>query len=135
MAKKKLVFSFPPMQIEEPVTYQLITGFELKVNILRAKVSPRERGRMVVEVEGSKENMERAMSYLEEQGMQVDTLVQEMRHLNENCVHCTACTAICPTGALSVEDPSREVSFEASKCIICEACIPTCSYRALESQF
>lgn len=135
MVKKKLVLSFPPRLIQEPVTYRLIKDYDLQVNIMRATVKPRDRGRMVVEIIGEKENLDRALAYMEEQGLQVDPMVQEMRYYPDRCVHCTACTAVCPTGALSVEPQSRETLFDASHCIICEACIPTCAYRAIESQF
>jgi ferredoxin len=132
---KKVVFSFPPTLIEEPVTYHLVKDFDLQVNILRATVRPRDKGRMVVELKGKKDNMKKALSWLEDRGVQVDALVQEMRHLPERCTHCTACVAMCPTGALSVEPASRELVFDHGKCIICEACIPSCSYGALTSQF
>ena len=135
MAKKKVIFSFPPSLVEEPITYILVKDYDLSVNILRATVRPRDRGRMVVELKGKKANLDLAFEYLEEAGIQVDALVQEMRHLPEKCVACTACVPMCPTGALSVDPQSRELVFDHTKCIICEACIPSCSYGALESQF
>lgn len=135
MAKKKVILSFPPRLIQDPVTYHLIRDYDLQINILRAQVNPRERGRMVVEMQGNKGNLEKAMGYLENAGVQVDALVQEMRYWPERCINCSACTAVCPTQALSVDPKTREVSFEPTKCIICESCIPTCSYGAIESQF
>lgn len=133
--KKRLVLSFPPRLIQQPVTYHLIRDYDLQVNILRATVKPRDRGRMVVEIRGDKTSLDKAMEYLDQQGVQVDTLVQEMRYWPERCVHCTACTAVCPTGALAVDRDSMEVIFDPHQCIICEACIPTCSYQAIQSQF
>ncbi len=133
--RKKLVMSFPPTLVEEPVTYKLIKDFNLEVNIMRARVDPRKQGRMVLEIKGAKADLDRAYQYLDESGIQLDPLVQEMRHIKEHCVNCTACTAVCPTGALKVEKATGEVEFEPSLCIICESCIPTCSYGALESQF
>ncbi|MFH1033879.1 MAG: NIL domain-containing protein [Pseudomonadota bacterium] len=135
MIKKKLVISFPPRLIEEPVTYHLIRDYNLQVTILRATVRPRERGRMVVEIKGQKPDLDRAFEYMETVGLAVDPLVQEMRYYPERCVHCTACVAVCPTDALTVDPVSRELVFEASHCIICESCIPACSYGAIESQF
>ena len=136
MAKKKVIFSFPPSLVEEPITYILVKDYDLSVNILRATVRPRDRGRMVVELKGKKANLDRAFEYLEDAGIQVDALVQEMRHLSEQCVSCTACVPMCPTGALSVDrNNGQELVFDHTKCIICEACIPSCSYGALESQF
>ena len=135
LIKKKLVMSFPPTLVEEPVVYKLIKEFDLEVNIMRARVDPRKQGRMVLEIRGSKANLDKAYEYLQTGGIQLDPLVQEMRHMKDRCVDCTACTAVCPTGALKVEPDTREVVFEPSLCIICESCISTCSYGALESQF
>lgn len=135
MVKKKIVFSFPPRLVQEPVTNNLIRLFDLQVNILRATIHPRERGRMVVELKGDQERLDQALDYLEEHGVQLDPLVQEMRHYSELCVHCTACTAMCPTDALTVDPKTRELVFDPSHCIMCESCIPACSYGAMESQF
>ncbi|MCB2190863.1 MAG: 4Fe-4S dicluster domain-containing protein [Deltaproteobacteria bacterium] len=135
MVKKKLILSFPPRLIQQPVTNNLIRKFDLEVNILRARVVPRERGRIVMQLKGSAKNIKAGLEYLEEQGVQVDPMVQEMRHYHENCVQCTACTAVCPTDALTVEPVSREIVFEPSHCIMCESCIAACSYGAMESQF
>jgi len=135
VAKKKVVLSFPPTLIEEPVTYHLVKDFDLSVNILRATVRPRDRGRMVLELEGTGQNIEQAFDWLEDRGVQLDPLVQEMRHHPERCTHCTACTALCPTGALSADPDTRELVFDHAKCIICEACLPACSYGALASKF
>ena len=54
MATKRLVLNFPPHLLDQPVTYQLIKKFDLMVNILRARVTPKEQGRLVVEITGRK---------------------------------------------------------------------------------
>jgi ABC-type methionine transport system ATPase subunit len=86
VVKKKLVLSFPPRLIQEPVTYHLIKDYDLQVNIMRATVKPRDRGRMVVELQGEKANLDRALAYMDQQGLQVDPMVQEMRYYPDLCV-------------------------------------------------
>ena len=135
MAKKKVILSFPPRLISEPITYHLVRDYDLQVNILRALVRPRERGRMVVELVGEKANLDKAFEYCDEQGIEVAAVVQEMRHYPERCVHCTACVALCPTEALTVDSATRQLVYDGTQCILCESCIPACSYRAMESQF
>ncbi len=135
MANKKVVLNFPPRLIQEPVTYHLVRDYNLQVNIMRALVRPREKGRMVLELTGAKADLDRAFEYLDQVGVQVDALVQELRYNPESCVHCTACTAFCPTGALSVDPNTRKIVFDASHCILCESCIPACAYQAIECQF
>jgi len=135
VAKKKLVFSFPPRLIREPVTSNLIRRFDLEVNLLRARIQPREQGRIVAELSGTPESLEAGLAYMEDQGVQVDPLIQEMRYYEDRCVHCTACTAVCPTDALTVHPETRELVFDPSHCIMCESCLAACPYGAMDSQF
>jgi L-aspartate semialdehyde sulfurtransferase ferredoxin len=135
MATKRLVLDFPPDLIDQPVTYQLITQYQLKVNILRARITPRERGRLVVEVSGTKKNLDAALKYVAQLGVEVQPLAQDVQWRQECCIECTACTSICPTGALSVTRPEMRVRFNHDKCIACELCVPTCAYGAVHILF
>jgi Fe-S-cluster-containing dehydrogenase component len=135
MATKRLVLNFPPHLIDQPVTYQLITKYHLKVNILRARITPKEWGRLVIEVSGAKKNLKAALEFVAEVGVDVKPLAQNVLWHEERCIECTACTSICPTGALSVSRPDMGVSFRHEKCIACELCVPVCAYGAVEITF
>jgi ferredoxin len=135
MATRRLVLNFPPHLIDQPVTYQLITEYQLKVNILRARITPREWGRLVLEVSGTKKKLEGALRFIAELGLEVEPLAQDVCWRQERCIECTACTSICPTGALSVTRPEMRVQFKHEKCIACELCVPTCAYGAVEIMF
>jgi len=43
MKKTRIVLSFPPSNVEEPVTYRLIKDYDLVVNILRASIDRESR--------------------------------------------------------------------------------------------
>jgi ferredoxin len=135
MAARRLVLNFPPHLIDQPVTYQLITRYELKVNILRARITPRERGRLVLEVSGTKKKLDAALQFIAQLGVDVEPLAKDVLWRQERCIECTACTSICPTGALSVTRPEMRVLFKHDKCIACELCVPTCAYGAVEIMF
>lgn len=135
MAVKRLILNFPAHLVDQPVTYQLIKKFDLRVNILRARITPREEGRLMVEISGRKSNLEAGLRYIAELGLAVQPLAQEVNRHQERCVECSACVSICPTGALSVERPAMRVSFLSDKCIACELCVPACPYQALEIVF
>jgi ferredoxin len=135
MATKRLVLNFPPHLIDQPVTYRLITQYQLKVNILRARITPREWGRLVVEVSGSRKNLDAALQFVAQLGVDTQPLAQDVQWHQERCIECTACTSICPTGALSVARPEMRVHFSHDKCIACELCVPTCAYGAVEITF
>ncbi|MGV8074924.1 MAG: 4Fe-4S binding protein [Syntrophobacteraceae bacterium] len=135
MAKKKLIFVFPPHLIGQAVTYQLVKKFGLMINILKARIIPKEQGRLVVEVSGTKKNLDAGLAFLGELGIDVQPLAQDVRWHEDRCIECTACTSLCPTGALSVTRPDMRVSFNHEKCIACELCVSICPYEAIEIVF
>ena len=135
MNKKRLVLSFPPHLIDQAVSYKLIKDYDLMINILRARITPKEQGRLVLEITGSKSSLEAGINYLKEVGVEIQPLAQDVRWHDERCTHCTACISICPTRALDVDRKEMEVSFHRDKCIACELCIPVCPYQALEILF
>jgi ferredoxin len=135
MQKKRVVLSFPPHLIDQPVTYRLIKDFDLMVNILRARITPKEQGRLVLEIVGKRTALEAGINYLKEAGLEIQPLAQDVKWHEERCTHCTACIALCPTKALDVDRTKMEVSFKRDKCIACELCIPACPYQAMEILF
>ena len=132
MAKTKLVLRFPPSLVNKPVVYRLVKDFDLEINILRATIRPDEAGHVVLEMEGDREGIEKGREYLEGCGITTESLSQDVRWSQERCTHCTACVAICPTEALTVDRRTMEVAFVQDQCIGCELCIPVCAYRAME---
>jgi len=132
MAKKRLVLTFPHSLIEQPITYKLVKEYDLLINILRARVTPEEEGKLVVDIEGKKANLDKGISYIKKLGLTVQPLTRDVRWNENRCTHCTACITICPTNALQVERKSMKVSFHSEKCIACELCIPACPYKAIE---
>lgn len=132
MSKTRVVFLFPQELVEEPVTYRLIKEYGLMVNILRASIDPHKQGRMVVELSGDDNQLGAGFNYLENTGVIVEPLAEEIKHLEDRCVSCTACVPVCPTGALDVEREKWQVSFDADKCVVCLSCVDVCPYRAVE---
>jgi ferredoxin len=62
----------------------------------------------------------------------IESLSQEIQHLEERCTGCTACVPICPTGALDVDRKSWKVSYDPEKCVVCLSCLEVCIYKAVE---
>ncbi|MBW2237977.1 MAG: 4Fe-4S binding protein [Deltaproteobacteria bacterium] len=131
MKRMKVVLNFPEDIVEDPITYHLITDFGVQVNILRASIDPGKQGIMVVELSGEENNVSHGLNYLEQIGVQVESLAQEIRHLEDQCASCTACLPHCPTQALEVDRQSWYVLFDPEKCILCLSCVEACIYRAI----
>jgi ferredoxin len=132
MKKTRVVFTFPPSKVEEPVTYRLIKEYDLMVNILRATIDPGKQGRMVVELSGDESQLSLGFNYLENVGVIVEPLTTEVRHLEDRCTSCTACVPVCPTTALDVDRENWKVSYDAEKCVVCLSCVDACPYKAME---
>ncbi len=131
MKRMKVVLNFPEDIVEDPITYHLIVDFGVQVNILRASIDPGKQGVMVVELSGEENHISHGLNYLEQVGVQVESLAQEIRHLEDQCASCTACLPHCPTQALEVDRQSWHVLFEPEKCILCLSCVEACIYGAI----
>lgn len=135
MAKRRLVLTFPPNLVEEPITYRLIKDYDLVVNILRAKISPEEEGRLMIEISGEKRAVNKGINYLKELGVSIQPLARDIRWLENRCTHCTVCVPLCPTGAIAIDRERMEIFFDKDKCLACGACVPACPYKAIEILF
>ncbi|HHV62912.1 MAG TPA: 4Fe-4S binding protein [Firmicutes bacterium] len=136
MAKKRIVLTFPPSLVEKPLTYRLVKDFDLAINILHARIVPRESGRLVIELSNSsEENIDAGIRYLEEQGVNVEPLSKEIRWDEKECINCGACTAVCHSDALRMNPETWKLEFDKDKCIVCEMCVPACPLRIISVTF
>jgi Fe-S-cluster-containing dehydrogenase component len=135
MQKKRIVLTFPPSLVDQPITYHLVKDYDLMINILSAKVTPREEGKLVMEISGKKKSIDEGIHYLSNLGVNIQPLSKDITWYKDKCTHCTACITICPAGALTLDRKDMLISFVKDRCIACELCIPACPYRAIEIQF
>jgi ferredoxin len=129
---KILILRFSKSEAQKPLVCNLTRQFDLTFNILHAKILPRKEGVMVLELSGTKKNFKEGVRYLRDQGVHVKNASQEVNRDTERCTHCGACTAVCPTGALSIERPAMTVIFDQTRCSVCELCVTACPTRAME---
>jgi len=132
MEKKRVVLTFPHQLLDKPITYHLIKEYDLVVTILKAKITPKEQGLLVLEIKGSKANLEKGIQYLKKTGVEIASLIEDIKWDDKKCTHCTACVTICPTGAFVVDRKRMLVKFDKDKCIACGLCVTLCPYRAME---
>ncbi len=131
----RIVLHFPPTATDQPVIFRLSRDFGLVFNILRASITPEEEGLMVLELSGEEADYRRATDYLQEMGVRIQPLVQDIRKNDERCTDCGACVGVCPTEALVLERPSMRVIFDPEECVVCGECVPTCPVNAMELRF
>lgn len=131
MYSKILILHFPPVIAQKPIVCILTKQFDLIFNILGADISHRREGHMVLELSGTKPNFKKGVQFLKDQGINISYPDQAIYKDEEICTHCGACTAVCPTGALSIHRPEMKVEFNNELCSVCELCILTCPTKAM----
>jgi len=131
MGKKRIVLTFPHDVVTSPIVYRLVKDYNIVVNILQASVTPKEEGRMVLEVTADDDKLEAVFDYLEGLGVSVESLDKTITWAEEKCTSCSACIAICPTEALNIDRSTMIVSFDKEKCIACGLCLKGCPYHAV----
>ena len=135
MISKRIVLRFPHRMVEQPIVCNLVKEYNLEFNILKAYVTPREEGLLVLEIKGQDDDYNKGMNYLTRIGVIVQPLSQDVVRNKARCTHCGACVTVCPTGALALDPVTRKVHFYDHKCIACELCVPACPPRAMEVHF
>ncbi len=135
MAKKRVVVTFPKALVDRPNIYHLVKEYDLVVNILRAQVMPEEEGKVVLEIEGTRANLEKGLAHLKRTARHLELLNTDIAIDDGQCVDCGACTAVCSSKALSLNKITWKLSFERSKCVLCGLCVTACPVRAIRVMF
>jgi formate hydrogenlyase subunit 6/NADH:ubiquinone oxidoreductase subunit I len=129
--KRRLTLHFPSETVHQPITYRLAVDFDIAAKILRAQIAPNQSGTMVVELSGDIDELDAAEDWLEDQGLSLNRAPGEIRIDPDLCVDCGICSSVCPSGALHFVPAAQRLNFEASRCLVCEQCIPSCPLEAI----
>lgn len=77
MAKRQVMFTFPPQLVREPIIYNLGIQFKVVTNIRRADITE-DKGWVVLELEGAEKDIEQAISWLTSKGIRVDPVIGDV---------------------------------------------------------
>lgn len=132
MMKKGLFLKFSPDIVEKPIVYRLVKDFNLIFNILKATITPGKEGIMILELMGENENLEKGLNFLKQEGVEIQPLGQQVFKNEDKCIHCGACTAVCPTSALFVDRKTFRVVYDPDRCTACAFCVSACITKAME---
>ena len=71
MARRQVMFTFPPELIREPIIFDLGVQFKVIPNIRRADISE-SKGWVVLELEGDEKDIEESIAWAIGKGVRVD---------------------------------------------------------------
>lgn len=77
MAKRQVMFTFPPELVREPIIYNLGIKFKVVTNIRRADITE-DKGWVVLELEGEEKDIEQAITWLKNKGIRVDPVIGDI---------------------------------------------------------
>lgn len=77
MAKRYVMFTFPPDLIKEPIIYNLSRRFNVVPNIRRADVSE-DKGWVALELEGEENDIEQGIAWVTRKGVRVDMMTGDI---------------------------------------------------------
>ena len=123
--KKRVILRFPPSCVQTPVTYILAKDYDVISNILRAEIAPSESGKLVMEIDGLSDNLDKAIERIKSYGIEVTEMARKVSFDMDRCTHCGACISVCLAGALKL-DNEFHLQFIEPKCTVCEMCVTAC---------
>lgn len=129
---RKIVFlTFPATIADQPHVCNLAKEFDLAFSIREARITPRKEGFMILEVSGEAAKVEQGLDYLRQRGVKITPAAQKITRDEESCTHCGLCTALCLTGALTLDPASRHLKFDPELCTACGLCTRICPVHAM----
>ncbi|HLK60798.1 MAG TPA: NIL domain-containing protein [Chthonomonadaceae bacterium] len=69
--KIRVQLDYPLDQVKEPIIYHLVMDYHLIPNIRRANIDVHTGGMLVLEIEGSQENLDAGLAFLRKLGITV----------------------------------------------------------------
>ncbi len=77
METVRIKFTFVEQLIKEPIIWKLAKEFDVVTNIRRADVTE-ERGWVILELDGERDEIERSLDWVREQGVRVDPVYEDV---------------------------------------------------------
>mgnify|MGYP003587640901 FL=1 len=131
----RFTIKFPPESSKITLTYHLIKDYDFMVNILRATISGEQEGRLLMEAEAEPDKLEQGLAFLTSHNVTIIPLNQQITVDQDRCIHCGACTAVCLSGALSLDRDNWQLVFDSEKCVMCGLCVSACPLRLIRAEF
>lgn len=134
MKKVKVKLYFPREWTSKPLMSEVILRYGIAFNILHADITYDSAGTIIAEFSGEDKNVNDALDYINSVGVSYKLYNKSIIIKENECINCGACTAVCPSYALTM-DENNELVFDKEKCLVCELCIKACPLGIISTEF
>lgn len=131
----KVLLKFPVHDTDKPVAWTFATKYNLRFSILQSDIRAGRGGQLIMDLHGEEKDIEAALAFARAENVAASVLSRTVRWDDEVCVHCGACTAVCISGALSLDPVTAELTFDNGKCVACEMCTHACPTGAMHVDY
>ncbi len=122
----KLSIIYPVNKITAPLVSKLIKQYNLEINILHADIGLTKVGTLVADFSGEEADLAAALQYIDDAGVEYRIFSRQLIWDEARCVHCGACTAVCPSNALTMSIEDWSLQYDRDKCVVCGLCTRAC---------
>ena len=134
--KEKFVLGYAADTVSEPILWKLVKEFDIKVNILRAEVSPGQEGNLLAEFDVDDERKLRAaIDWIESIGVSCVSVAKRLSWKDAACVDCGACAGVCLSGAILMDRGTWKLEVDRDKCTACGLCVKACPFDCFRLDF
>lgn len=134
--KGKYVLGYATDTVSEPILWKLVKEFDLKVNILRAEISPGQEGNLLVEFDVEDERkLDGAIAWIESIGVSCVSVAKRLSWNEDRCVDCGACSGVCFSGAIVMDREVWKLTVDRDKCVACGLCVKACPFSCFRLDF
>lgn len=135
MKSAKVLLKFPVHETEKPIAWLFATRYNLKFSILQSDIKAGRGGQLIMDIEGEEKDIESALAFARGENVKTVILSRTVCWDDDVCVRCGACTAVCVSGALSLDPETAELRFDNGKCLACEMCTHACPTGAMRVDY
>lgn len=128
--EKKYKFVFNEHEMQESITYILVSKYNIEPNILKAEMDD-TGGMMILKLKGASEDIDNGIEYVRKIGIEAIQLNKHIVRDHDTCIDCGSCVSICPSRAFSIDPNSWEIHLNFERCIACGSCLTACPTHAV----
>jgi ferredoxin len=123
----KYVLGYSAETVSEPILWKLTKDYDIRVNILRAEISPGQEGNLLVELDAESDGkLEAALAWLDTIGVTWVNVAKRLSWDETRCIDCGGCSGVCFSGAITLDRSTWKLVVDRDKCIACGGCVKAC---------